>query len=110
MTESTFQLIRLTGFAVALAVAVALQALRPHAALRGAWRINGALWLTNGVVMGVVCGACACSVALWARAAGVGILNLLHAPFAVAAIVTVVILDAVSYGWHRANHHLAFLW
>jgi sterol desaturase/sphingolipid hydroxylase (fatty acid hydroxylase superfamily) len=110
LSEQEFQLFRFAGFIAALAVALTLQHLRPQSRSMGAWRVNAALWLTNGAVMGVVCGACACSVALWARAAGVGILNLLHAPLAVATVVTVVALDAVSYGWHRANHRLAVLW
>lgn len=110
LAEQQFQLFRFAGFIAALSIALALQRLRPQARLGGAWRVNGALWLTNGLVMGMVCGACACSVALWAGAAGFGLLNRVHVPFAVAAIVTVVSLDAVSYAWHRANHRFGFLW
>jgi sterol desaturase/sphingolipid hydroxylase (fatty acid hydroxylase superfamily) len=110
MSEQQFQIFRFAGFLLALVTAIALQRLLPHARLKGAWRANGALWLTNGVVMGVVCGACACSVALWARAAGLGVLNMVQAPLAASVVATVIAVDFVSYAWHRANHRLSFLW
>jgi sterol desaturase/sphingolipid hydroxylase (fatty acid hydroxylase superfamily) len=110
VSEAQFQLLRGAGFAGALALAFVLQRLRPHARLRGSWRTNGGLWLANVVVVGVVCGACACTVARWAADAGVGVLNGMPAPRWLAVPATVVALDLVSYLWHRANHRLAFLW
>jgi sterol desaturase/sphingolipid hydroxylase (fatty acid hydroxylase superfamily) len=110
MSEQEFQLLRSAGFVAALLIAVMLQRRLPHAGLRGAWRVNGGLWLTNIVVMSLVCGACACAASLWVRAAGIGVLNVIGPPPIVAAVVTVVFLDLVSYAWHRANHRLAFLW
>jgi sterol desaturase/sphingolipid hydroxylase (fatty acid hydroxylase superfamily) len=64
----------------------------------------------NGVVMGTVCGACACAVARWAAAGGIGVLNATGASLWVAIPTTVLALDLVSYGWHRANHVLPALW
>ena len=110
MTESEFTVARSVGFVAAVAVAMSLQHLTPHARLRGSWRINVALWAIDGAVLGVVCGACAYAVARWANAAGVGVLAVVPLPSALAIIATVIVLDAVSYGWHRANHQVRWLW
>lgn len=110
MTENEFSVVRAAGFLLAAAIAVSLQRITPHARLQGSWRTNLGLWVINGVVLGVVCGACAYTVARWASAAGVGVLTLVPMPRAVACIASVVVLDAVSYGWHRANHQLRWLW
>jgi len=110
MSESDFTVVRAVGFLLAVAIAVSLQRLTPHARLQGSWRTNLGLWAINAVVLGVVCGACAYTVARWAGAAGVGVLTLVPVPRAVAIIASVVVLDVVSYGWHRANHQLRWLW
>lgn len=72
--------------------------------------MNGGLWLVNLVVIGAVCGACACTVARWAADSGFGMLNALAAPRALGILTTIVILDLVSYCWHRANHRFPLLW
>jgi sterol desaturase/sphingolipid hydroxylase (fatty acid hydroxylase superfamily) len=110
MTESGFTLVRSVGFLLAVAIAVSLQRIIPKSRLHGSWHTNFGLWVINGVVIGVVCGACAYTVARWASAAGVGVLALVPMPREVAILATVVLLDAVSYGWHRANHQLRWLW
>jgi sterol desaturase/sphingolipid hydroxylase (fatty acid hydroxylase superfamily) len=110
MSESDFNLLRLAGFILAVAIAVSLQRIAPHARLQGSWRTNLGLWAINVVVLGAVCGACGYTVARWASTAGVGVLALVPMPRAVAIIASVVALDVVSYGWHRANHQLRWLW
>lgn len=72
--------------------------------------MNAGLWVTNGVVLALVCGACACSVARWAAGRGVGLLHAAAAPRWLAIPLTVVALDLVSYAWHRANHRVPLLW
>jgi sterol desaturase/sphingolipid hydroxylase (fatty acid hydroxylase superfamily) len=94
----------------AVMIALLLQRLRPHARLRGSWKVNGSLWFTNLIVIGVVCGACACTVARWAANAGIGLLNTMPAPRWLAVPAAIVTLDLVSYLWHRANHRVSFLW
>jgi sterol desaturase/sphingolipid hydroxylase (fatty acid hydroxylase superfamily) len=110
VTETEFQLVRGIGFAAALGVALVLQRLLPYGAGPGSWRTNGALWLVNGVTLGLVCGGCACTAARWAAATGVGALHVAAAPMWVAVPVTIAALDLVSYGWHRANHRMPWLW
>jgi sterol desaturase/sphingolipid hydroxylase (fatty acid hydroxylase superfamily) len=110
VSEGEFQVLRGAGFAAALTLALVLQRLRPHAPLRGSWRVNGGLWFTNLLVIGAVCGACACTVARWAAGAGVGVLNTVPAPRWLGILATIVSLDLVSYLWHRANHLVPVLW
>lgn len=110
VTEHDFTVVRSTGFVLALAIAVGLQRLTPHARLRGSWRANGGLWGVNLAVLGVVCGACVCTVAQWAHAARVGLFAVVPAPWWMVIVVSVLALDLVSYAWHRANHRLRLLW
>jgi sterol desaturase/sphingolipid hydroxylase (fatty acid hydroxylase superfamily) len=110
VTEAQLQIARISGFVVAGGFALGLQRLRPHAPLSGSVRVNAGLWLLNAALLTAVCGACACTVARWAAAHGVGILNRTAAPAGAGVALTIAVLDFVSYGWHRANHRLAFLW
>lgn len=110
MDEQGFQLVRAGTFVAALALVVLLQRLLPHARLRGSWLVNGGLWLLNAVLLGLVCGACAFSVADWAARTQVGLLHWVAAPVWFATVASVVALDLVSYGWHRANHAVPVLW
>jgi sterol desaturase/sphingolipid hydroxylase (fatty acid hydroxylase superfamily) len=110
VSEGQFQVLRGTGFVAALTLALLLQRLRPHARLHGSWRVNGALWFTNFIIIGVVCGACACTVARWAANNGIGVLNIVPAPRWLGIAATIVTLDLVSYVWHRVNHRVSFLW
>jgi len=110
MTELEFQVVKSAGFVVALSLAAAMQHLRPHQAIRGSWRANTGLWAINAVVLGIVCGGCACSVSLWASGADIGLLNQGAVSLWVAIPVSVIGMDLVSYFWHRANHLVPPLW
>ncbi|MGH7822863.1 MAG: sterol desaturase family protein [Candidatus Binatia bacterium] len=110
VTETEFQVVRTLAFVAAIGAALGLQRLLPHARVAGSWRVNGALWTVNLLVIGVVCGACACVVSRWAAGTGFGALNLGGAPLWAAVLVTILALDLLSYLWHRANHRVGFLW
>jgi len=111
VSEAQLQIARLAGFVLAGGLALGAQRLRPHdGALRGSTRINVALWLLNALLLSAACGTCACAVARWAAGRGVGLLHGMTTPAPVAALLTVAVLDLVSYGWHRANHRVALLW
>jgi len=72
--------------------------------------VNGGLWLLNALVLGIVCGACAFSVADWAVREHVGLLNVATMPTWLTVVAAIIALDLVSYGWHRANHRIGVLW
>jgi sterol desaturase/sphingolipid hydroxylase (fatty acid hydroxylase superfamily) len=110
MSEQQFQLLKAGGFVFAVGLASLLQRLTPHGHIKGSARTNAALWLVDVAVLGTVCGACACTVARWAEVNAVGLFNRIAVPGWVAAAVTVVMLDLVSYLWHRANHAIPVLW
>src|SRR5688572_9341245 len=110
MTEQDLKVFRLVGFAIAVVGAIALQRLRPHSRTPGSTRVNAGLWLVNVVVTGTICGACVCSAARWATDSGIGLFNWYAFPALAAFPVSVALLDLVSYGWHRANHSIPFLW
>jgi sterol desaturase/sphingolipid hydroxylase (fatty acid hydroxylase superfamily) len=110
MDEGTFQLLRGSAFVLAVGLAVALQRVAPHGGLRGSWLVNGGLWLLNALVLGIVCGACAFSVADWAAREHVGLLNVATMPTWLTVVAAIIALDLVSYGWHRANHRIGVLW
>jgi sterol desaturase/sphingolipid hydroxylase (fatty acid hydroxylase superfamily) len=110
VTETKLQALRAAGFIAAALFALVVQRLAPHARVRGSWRVNGGLWLVDAVVVGAVCGACAFTAAAWAARSGFGVLNKAAMSPWTAVPVTVAVLDLVSYGWHRANHRVPFLW
>jgi len=110
MSEQEFQVVRAVGFAIALSLAATAQALSPHARRRGSLRVNATFWILDLIVMGLVCGACACTVARWAATHQIGVFHHLTAPGWLAAVVTIFVLDLVSYLWHRANHVIPLLW
>ena len=110
MDERQFQLLRASAFVLAVLVAFALQRLTPHARLRGSWTVNGGLWLVNAVVLGLICGACAFTVAVWAADQRLGVFNVVSMPWWMTGAVTIVGLDLTSYWWHRANHRVQVLW
>jgi sterol desaturase/sphingolipid hydroxylase (fatty acid hydroxylase superfamily) len=110
MTEQDLRVLRLIGFAIAIAGALALQKFSPHGRTPGSTRVNAGLWLVNVVVTGTICGACVCSAARWATQSNIGLLNWYAMPVWVAFPVSVAFLDLVSYAWHRANHAVPFLW
>ena len=108
--ESEVQLVRGLVPLAAFGLGLVLERIAPHAALRPAWRANLGLWLLDALLMAAVCGACAWTVAGWAQASGIGLLNAVDAPLGAGIAATVVGLDLVSYAWHRANHEVGFLW
>lgn len=110
MTEDGLQLARSAGFLLACVIAVAMQRVSPHAAIRRSPRMNLSLWLLNTVVLGALCGACVFGAAVWASDHGVGVLNMARIPAWCAILVTLPALDLLSYGWHWANHRVGLLW
>jgi sterol desaturase/sphingolipid hydroxylase (fatty acid hydroxylase superfamily) len=46
----------------------------------------------------------------WAQRNGIGLLNWITLPPALAAIVAVLVMDWAYYWWHWANHRIPFFW
>jgi sterol desaturase/sphingolipid hydroxylase (fatty acid hydroxylase superfamily) len=79
----------------------------------GRWRHAGrnvSITLLNAFILAFTTGAAIVLLADWTEARQWGALNLLPAPFWPAMILGVIILDAATYCWHRANHVVPFLW
>jgi sterol desaturase/sphingolipid hydroxylase (fatty acid hydroxylase superfamily) len=110
MDEESFQLVRGVVFLFALALGLALERISRHDELRPAWRTNLGLWAANGLAVGLVCGACACTTARWAADHRVGVLNAFDVHPLIAVPLAILVLDFVSYAWHRANHQVPLLW
>jgi sterol desaturase/sphingolipid hydroxylase (fatty acid hydroxylase superfamily) len=110
VSETHLEVVRGTAFVAAMLAASLLQRLAPHARLRGSWRVNVGLWLVDAIVVGAVCGACAFTAAHWAERERFGLLNQAGASAWVGLPITIVLLDLVSYGWHRATHRVPLLW
>lgn len=109
-TESIYQLSRGAGLGLALLGVLALERWRPHERLRPAWTTNFGLWGIDALLMALVCGACGFTLAAWAETRGIGLLGRTGSNGWLAIALGVLVLDAVSYAWHRANHHVALLW
>jgi sterol desaturase/sphingolipid hydroxylase (fatty acid hydroxylase superfamily) len=110
VSDGQLQALRGAAFVAALLVATLLQRFSPHARIRGSWRVNGAIWFLALVVIGLACGACSFTAARWAKGAGFGLLNRAALPAWTAIPAALLLLDLVSYGWHRANHRVPLLW
>lgn len=110
LDEAFFQISRGAVLAGAVALGLAWERLRPHAPLRPAWGTNLGLWVVDTLLLVVVCGACGWLVAAWAAERQLGLFPWLGASAWAAAGLGLLALDAVSYGWHRANHQVPLLW
>jgi sterol desaturase/sphingolipid hydroxylase (fatty acid hydroxylase superfamily) len=108
--EATYQLVRGVGLSAAIALGLTLERWRPHERLRPAWGTNLGLWAVDAVLMTAVCGACGWVVAAWAANHDLGLFRWLGLDGWAAVGLCILGLDAVSYGWHRANHRIPLLW
>lgn len=46
----------------------------------------------------------------WSRSTGFGLLHHLELPLLLHALAAILLLDAWTYWWHRANHRIGWLW
>jgi sterol desaturase/sphingolipid hydroxylase (fatty acid hydroxylase superfamily) len=112
--ETRYQLIRSSAFVLSFAAVLAVQVLtpyrRPRVVATPSWRQNLPLAFLNALLFGLVCGACVCSSARLAESRGWGLLRVAGAPSWLATVATFVALDLTLWIWHRANHHVPWLW
>lgn len=114
LDEQDFQFWRSLCIASAAGSAFFWQHRARHSGYREDWRVNVGLWLSNAVVMAVICGACGFKLAGWLAQHEIGLLNQWNPPREVAGFLDVFLgvaaLDLGAYLWHRFNHYWAFLW
>lgn len=80
---------------------------------KGRWRHafhNVLLALFNTVVLGLAFGVSTVFVADWAARNQMGLLNWLSPSASIHFALSLVLLDAWMYLWHRANHAVPLLW
>lgn len=102
--------LRTAVFVVSAGVAALLQAVLPHGGRRGNWRTNAGLGVLGMLVAPAMGGLSTVAAASWAVSADAGLLVSMHAPLWLSVLSTVLVLDAVSYWWHRVNHRCGLLW
>lgn len=109
MTDHTWFL-TFWGFLIALGVVEYARAIDPAAASRKVrWPVN----IGFGVVNGLVASALPISTvaaASWAQSRGIGLLNTLALPAAIAVVATVLFRTLAQYGLHRLAHAWPPLW
>jgi sterol desaturase/sphingolipid hydroxylase (fatty acid hydroxylase superfamily) len=114
MTEARFQLFKGIAVVASFFLVALLQWLAPYAGrwreIFRNWKVNLPLAFLNVVMMGVVCGGCACKLARYAESKAFGLTHWLNFPLAAGLILSLFALDFVAYAWHRANHRFPFLW
>jgi len=71
---------------------------------------NLSLSFTSGIVLKLLLPAGAIGAALFASQQQIGLFNTLDAPFWLAALITLLLLDLLIYWQHVATHHFRFLW
>ena len=71
---------------------------------------NVALSMINAAVLLLVFAGAMASVLAWAEREGIGLLRLFPAPLWVKTVLSLLLIDAWMYLWHRANHRVPFLW
>lgn len=81
---------------------------RVHRRLR--WPVNLALLLLNAVLLRLLFAGAALGTAVWAAAAGWGLLNQLSLPDGVGIGLAVLLLDLLIYWQHRLFHRIPLLW
>jgi sterol desaturase/sphingolipid hydroxylase (fatty acid hydroxylase superfamily) len=107
-------LIRLSCFAGVLLIMVVWELASPRRplAFRRAvrWRSNLLLVALDTLAVRMLVPMTAVAAAEWARAEGVGLWNVVDAPLALAAPVSVLVLDLAIYAQHLVFHLVPVLW
>lgn len=110
MDTQYFDALRGLGLGAVFLMIIMAESIHPHTRMHRPWKTNLGLWLVDTMLTRVVCGACGLVVAAWAVTNGFGALQMLQLPLWVALLISVIMLDLVSWMWHLANHHVPWLW
>lgn len=106
--------IRLGIFLGLFAVAALLEAAYPRRPLRVAkgrrWAVNLGLVAVDVAVQRLTVGALAVATAGWAQERGVGLFNVIEAPWWAGAVASFLLLDFAVYLQHVVTHRVPLLW
>jgi sterol desaturase/sphingolipid hydroxylase (fatty acid hydroxylase superfamily) len=110
----SLQLYKGAGLLVSLLLVVAFQVLFPNRltlrSLLDNWRVNAPLAVIDTALLSFLCGACINTWAVTVRERGIGLFVAAALPYWLQVAATVIMLDLVTYLWHRANHRWPLLW
>ncbi|MGI9366467.1 MAG: sterol desaturase family protein [Rhizobiaceae bacterium] len=109
--EST---VRLIAFALLFVVFALSEAVKPRRKLTvsktNRWFTNLAIVVLDSLIVRLIFPAAAVGVAFWASANGIGVFNLINAPFWIAVIVSFVVLDFAVWLSHVLSHKIPLFW
>lgn len=84
--------------------------LKQTESIRRNWLINLSLGVIGSIIVGILCDGCLIWAAVFSAKQNWGLFNLLKLPLWMGILLSVPLLDFLSYVWHRANHQVPFLW
>ena len=106
--------IRLSAFLGLFGLLALTEWLRPRRKLTvskgNRWFTNIAIVVIDSVVVRLIFPAAAVGVALWAQSNGYGLFNLIDAPFWLAGLVSIVLLDFAVWFSHLLSHKVPMFW
>lgn len=109
--EST---VRLIAFALLFVVFALSEAVKPRRKLTvsktNRWFTNLTIVVLDSLIVRLIFPAAAVGVAFWASANGIGVFNLINAPFWIAVIVSFVVLDFAVWLSHVLSHKIPLFW
>jgi len=109
--EAALRLIFFIGVLIIVALWEAISPKRPRHITRAVrWTRNLFLVVINSILVRLIVPLTATGAAIFAAQNGIGLFNQLSLPFALAVILSVLLLDLLIYGQHVVFHHVPLLW
>lgn len=96
--------------ALAMWEALAPRRLTVRATIVARWRVNISLFLINATLLNLLLPGLAVAAAAFAVDRGLGVFAWVQAPYALAFVLTFLILDLVRYTTHWVMHRVPLLW
>ncbi len=111
---TTEAIIRLSIFLGLFATMAALEYLAPRREQKYAkssrWTTNVAITVLDSVLLRLVFKTAAVGGALWAAESGIGLFNIIAAPYWIAFVVSFLVLDFAVWFSHLASHKVPLFW
>jgi len=108
------EFLRIGVFVVLFAVLAVSEVLRPRRKLvvskKHRWFTNLAIVVIDSVAVRLLFPAAAVGIALWSQSRGLGLFNLIEAPFWLATLVSFLVLDFAVWFSHVLSHKVPLFW